>query len=210
MFFSQSSGRRSARVQQRKLHTITGLSKEREFAGSFELGNAAYKFSYAPAKGELRDGKFYLVGRLSVTARRGRTLYRDGVRAVYAGIQGGLGTGPARPLTGAGVAEFEKRRTASTDPAPVQGQRPIPAIDSTDARAFAGVMYLTFGPIEGRALGVPADMSRVQLNARFYVIDDTARALHGIYCSIVDSIEGPLADRAVASALVEELNRKLA
>jgi len=212
MFFSQSKGKAKAAVssRQRKLHTITGLSMERVFEGSFELGNANYKFTYAPARGEAKDGKFYLHGRLSVTNPRGRTLHRDGVRCIFAGIQGGLGTGPARPLSGAGVSEFEKRRTASTDPAPAQGQRPLPAIDSTGPRSFAGVMYMIFDPLEGRALGVSADMSRVQLNARFYTVDDTARTLHGIYCSIIDATDGPLADQAAAAALVEELNRKLA
>lgn len=212
MFFTQSKGKAKAAVssRQRKLHTITGLSIERAFEGSFELGNASYKFTYAPARGEAKDGKFYLRGKLSVTNPRGRTLHRDSVRCVYAGIQGGLGVGPARPLSGAGVSEFEKRRLASTDPAPAQGERRLPLFDNNGPRSFAGVMYMIFDPMEGRALGVPADMSRVQLNVRFYTIDDTARTLHGIYSSIIDATEGPLADQAAAAALVDELNRKLA
>lgn len=211
MFFSQSNGKSKAAVgRQSKLHTITGLSKEREFAGNFALGNATYNFSYAPSKGEIRDGKFYLVGRLTVSSPRGRALHRGGVRAAFAGIQGGMGTAPPRLATGDAIQAFEMKRLGTSDPASAQPQRALPIVEFTGPRSFPGVMYLIFDPLEGRALGVPADMSRVQLNARFYVIDERARTLHGIYASIIDALDESFADQAAAAAFVAELNKNLA
>lgn len=212
MFFSQSSGKsKAARGRQSKLHTITGLSKEREFAGSFELGNVNYNFSYAPTKGEIQGGKFYLLGKLTVSTARGRALHRDGVRAKLAGIQGGMGTAPPRLATGDAIQAFEMKRLGpTTDPAAAQGQKPLPLVEFTGPRSFPGVMYMIFDPLDGKALGVPADMSRVQLNARFYVVDDKARTLHGIYASIIDALDESFADQSAAAAFVAELNKNLA
>jgi hypothetical protein len=210
MFFNQSNGKsKAAAGRQLKLHTITGLSKEREFAGSFTLGSASYNFSYAPSKGEIRDGKFYLAGKLTVSSSRGRALHRDGVRALCAGIQGGLGAAPPRLATGDAIQAFEMKRLGTSDPSSPQQQRALPVVEFTGPRSFPGVMYLILDPLEGRELGVPADMSRVQLNARFYVVDDKARTLHGIYASIIDALDQSFADQAAAAAFITELNKSL-
>jgi hypothetical protein len=77
------------------------------------------------------------------------------------------------------------------------------------ALSFTGVIYFHFEPLSGRQLGVAADMNRVQFNARLTTIDDTARALHGIYCSLIDAVIGDQADTEAAAALVELLNKNL-
>jgi hypothetical protein len=202
MFLSQT--RKS--LQAVKLHTITGISRERQFVGRFEIGRSNYDFTFAPSKAEAAGGKLHLYGRLTVARSKGRPRSRD-VRATLAGIQSGLGGPPPRPNQGETIAAFEKRRAQpAQQPA---DSKPLPVIESTGALSFTGVMYFHFEPISGRALGVAADMSRVQFNARLTTIDDIARTLHGIYCSLVDAVIGEKPDAEAAAALVEELNKKL-
>lgn len=203
MFLSQA--RKSLRPA--KLHTITGISRERLFVGHFEIGGSSYDFSYAPTKAEAAGGKLHLYGRLTVTRSKGRSMSRDNVRATLAGIQSGLGGAPPRPSQGEILAAFEKRRAQpAQQPA---DSKPLPVIESTGPLSFTGVMYFHFEPLSGRALGVAADMSRVQFNARLTTVDDTARTLHGIYCSLVDAVIGENPDAEAAGALVDEINKKL-
>lgn len=70
-------------------------------------------------------------------------------------------------------------------------------------------MYIHFEPLTGKALGVPADMSRVQLNARFAPLNDEERTLQAIYGSIVGALYSKPSDATVAAAAVNELNVKL-
>ncbi len=200
MFFTQSAKKKSAKARpQRKLHTITGLSTQRVFTGDFTLAGATYQFTYAPAKGEVKNSRFLLHGKFTVAGAKGRAQSSDGIKAMLVGVQSGLGGGPPRPNSGAAIAAFEQKRAANT-------MTPI-ATESTDGTSFTGVMYLHFEGLNGRALGVPADLSHTQLNVRFYIVEDTARALHGIYSSIIDALHH--ANAEAAAALVEELNRRL-
>ncbi len=202
MFLSQA--RKSLRLA--KLHSITGVSRERQFVGRFDIGRSGYDFTYSPTKAEATGGKLHLYGRLTVTASKGRPMSRE-VKATLAAIQSGIGGPPPRPNQGETIAAFEKRRAQpAQQPA---DSKPLPVIESTGALSFTGVMYFHLEPISGRALGVAADMSRVQFNARLMTIDDTARALHGIYCSLVDAVIGERPDAEAATALAEELNKKL-
>jgi hypothetical protein len=198
MFLSQA--RKSLRPA--RLHTITGVSRERQFIGKFEIGGSSYDFSYAPSKAEVAGGKLHLYGRLTVSRSRGRRMSRE-VKATLAAIQSGIGGGPPRPNQGDALAAFERRRAQPSD------SKPLPVIESTGQLSFTGVMYFHFEPIPGRQLGVAADMSRVQFNARLTTIDDTARSLHGIYCSLVDAVMGERPDAQAADALVDLLNKNL-
>jgi hypothetical protein len=202
MFLSQA--RKSLRPA--RLHTITGVSRERQFVGRFEIGGSSYDFSYAPSKAEVAGGKLHLYGRLTVTRSKGRPMSRE-VKATLAAIQSGIGGGPPRPNQGDILAAFEGRR-AQTAQQPADA-KPLPVIESTGQLSFTGVMYFHFEPIPGRQLGVAADMSRVQFNARLTTIDDTARSLHGIYCSLVDAVMGEKPDAQAADALVDLLNKNL-
>lgn len=69
-------------------------------------------------------------------------------------------------------------------------------------------MYIHFERLAGSALGVPADMSRVQLNVRFAPVNDAERVMQGAYSSIVYALSGKQTD-AIAAAL-GELNSLLA
>jgi hypothetical protein len=202
MFLSQA--RKSLRPV--KLHTITGISRERRFVGKFEIGRSSYDFIFAPTRAEVEGGKLHLYGRLTVTGANKRSLSRE-VRATLAGIQSGIGGGPPRPSQGEIISVFDRRRAQpAQQPA---DSKPLPVIESMGALSFTGVIYFHFEPLSGRQLGVAADMNRVQFNARLTTIDDTARALHGIYCSLIDAVIGDQADTEAAAALVELLNKNL-
>jgi hypothetical protein len=67
-------------------------------------------------------------------------------------------------------------------------------------------MYVHFERLAGKLLAVPADMSRVQLNARFAPVADAERTLQGIYSSIVNALYGKQPDATAAASAVSELN----
>jgi hypothetical protein len=58
-------------------------------------------------------------------------------------------------------------------------------------------------------LGVAADLSRVQLNARFAPKDSVGKNLHSLYTALVDAVYGQQANEDEAAAIVDELNKIL-
>jgi hypothetical protein len=210
----------------RKVYSVPVWPVERAFRGSFELGGSSYKLLFAPSRAEGSSKKLELQGRLTVTDPRGRSRTIDSVRATLASIQGGLGTPPARrQVIAAGAqtgnistpqqkqqaaGENEKRSgQQSEDEAKRRGAR-LPETEYTGNGSFTGVMYFHFEPLNGGALGVAADLNRVQLNARLVTRDETAGMLHGLYSTIVDALYGESVDEAMGAAAINELNRVLA
>ena len=195
-----------------KLHSIAASLAGRAFQGSFDVAGASYSFTYAPRKAEAIDRKLRLTGNLIVIDGRPNARVPphdlDNVRALLATAQGGIGTAPARPKDLAGSGQ----PAAPTVPAPQQGStsdRPLPVVESTGPLSFCGVMYFNLEPIDARALGVPADLSKVQLNARLAPTDNEGRALHGVYSAIVEALYGKPTDERLAAAAVAELNKML-
>jgi hypothetical protein len=184
-----------------RLHSIGGLLKERTFTGSFEAGGAKLDFSYLPMKASVAGTKLRVEGRLTVINAAGTARVRERVQALLASTQGGLGTAPVRPQVAA--------RVGSTTEAAQAAQSPVAQTEATGPLSFTGVLYFQFEPLEGRDLGVRADLSRVQLNARLAPVDATARALQGVFSAIVDSLYGEKRDDQAAQAYVAELNRLL-
>jgi hypothetical protein len=197
MLFRQSDNRnsddelRKLPSRSARIASIAAISRERQFEGSFSVADKNYDFSYSPATVSLMGRRLQLLGRLTVKDSRGQTHSRDRVRATLVGTQGGIGTAPTRPGNPTSSA------TASSD---------LPDVESTGATSFCGVMYMHFEPLVGSSLGVPADMSRVQLNARFAPIDDTERTLHVIYSSIVTALLGKQPNASAAGLAIAELN----
>jgi hypothetical protein len=214
-----------------KIHSMAASLKAGHFSGSFEAPGpkaATYGFTYDPVSAALAGQKLELRGRLTVTDARGRARSREGVRASLAGTQGGIGTAPARRQVMAGGIQTgtlatsgqqqaaadtrqETRPTApATPPARATAEAPaLPEIDSTGPFSFCGVMYFQFEPLDGRALGVEADLTRVQLNARLAPGDEAGRELHAVYSSLVAALNGEGRDARAAADLLEELNRSL-
>jgi hypothetical protein len=181
------------------LHSIAAIMRERSFAGRFDVAGVSYRFTYSPAKAAVADGKLQLTGGLSVVGERPNVRVsprelRD-VRATLVAAQGGIGTAPPR-----------KRLPADISPA-----RPdLPVVESTGSLSFCGVLYFKLMPLDGRDLGVPADMRQLQLNVRLAPVNDAERGLQGALSSIVDALYGKQVNGDAAEGAVSELNKLLA
>jgi hypothetical protein len=206
-----------------RLHSISGVLRGRNFVGSFDVAGAGYKFIYIPSKSELSGEKLRLRGRLEITDPRGQVRARDNVGALLISAQGGVGATPIRRqvLVG-GVSEStastsgqqqqiagEKPGVATSKPDTSDTAKtvPLPEVESTGPLSFCGAMYFHLEPLNGGEIGVAADLARVQLNARLAPTDESGRALHSLYSSIVDALYGPKADVQMASAVVGEINK---
>jgi hypothetical protein len=220
-----TAARRANATSARKLYSVPVWMHERTFAGEFELGGRSYKLTFAPTQAEIADDALRLRGRLNVNdGKAGLPEVKD-ARATLAGIQGGIGDGPARYkmlATGAtpGPTESptEKQQKAgenekqAVEPAASEKAKMsrLTMTENTGPTSFAAVMFFHLDALDHRALGVPADMSHVQLNARLAPKDPTARSLHSLYTALTHALAGEQADARTAAALVRELNQVLA
>ena len=190
-----------------KIHSIAALPDGRDFVGKFDLGNSHYEFTYSPVKAEVAANKLVLIGKMTISGPSGRPHSRPAVRAVLASIQGGLGSPPpvyngmartAAIAASGNPGDTRPAASASADlPAP-------PGTDNTGAAAFCGVMYLHLEGLDGPSMGVPADLSHTQLNARLFATDELARKFHSLYSRTIAALfEG---NHKEAGELIEDLN----
>ena len=200
---------------QAKLHSIPGLLRGRIFDGQFEAQGKTYRFSFAPT-----------------TAAEGSrspwaTSFVDGVEARLVATQGGVGVSPARRqlLTGtlqtSQTATSEQKMEQEKGPetelqpglhafeSPQFDELGRPMVESTGPLGFVGALYLNFSPLDGRELGVPLDLSRVQLNGRLAATDDLGRDLQVIFSDVVAALYGDRTDERAANEQVQNLNRLL-
>jgi hypothetical protein len=184
---------------QKQLYSIAGLLRGREFVGRFEVGDLSYQFTYSPARVELVAGKLQLRGRLAITDQQGHVRSRAKVLARLAGTQGGVGTSPIRRASSSNERQAIKPEEAAK----------LPEVESSGRLAFTGVMYFHFEPLDGQSLGVAADLSRIQLNARLAPTDDTARKLHGLYSSLVEALYEEKPQKQVVEELLKGINKLL-
>jgi hypothetical protein len=224
----KSKNRRPARGGQTgalRLYSIAAWPEQRAFAGNLISGGKDYRFSYAPSRAEAIDNLLQLTGRLTVTAARGRARALNSVRATLANTQGGVGTGPLRrqmiasdaPIGDQTTSQQKQQVAGETEEqaGEKQGEQArsrgsLPVTENTGPTSYCGVLYFHFEPLDAGALGVPADLSKVQLNVRLEPHDETARTLHGLYCYVVDALYGEPADAKLGAAAIAELNRVFA
>jgi hypothetical protein len=209
---------------QRKLHSIHGLLRGRVVDGEFEVRSQPYRYSFVPATAALVDGKLVLTGRLTVQSPQLGMRFVDSAEARLIAIQGGVGASVRQQIV-AGMAQTSQ--TATSDQKMEQSRGPEtdlqpglhafevaapdalgrPVVDSTGPLGFAGVLYFNFSPLDGPTLGVPLDLSKVQLNLRLAPSDDLARDLQSIFSNVTDALfEAPINERAVGEQ-VQQLNR---
>jgi hypothetical protein len=209
----------------RRLYSIAAWPEQRAFAGNLSLGGTVYKFSYAPSRGEAINKLLHLTGRLTLTDARGRARALNSVRATLANTQGGIGTGPLRrqmiasdaPIGDQTTSQQKQQIAGETEKQAgekqteqAQPRSSLPVTENTGPTSYCGVLYFHFEPLDAAALGVTADLTKVQLNVRLEPLDDTARTLHGLYCYVVDALYGERADEKLAAAAISELNRVFA
>lgn len=196
---AQKQTKPGAGAKAAKVHSIAAMMRERTFAGRVEVADVSYSFTYSPEKAAVTSGKLQLIGNLTVIDGRPNVRvsphHLRNVRATLVAVQGGIGTPPPR-----------KKLPADISPA-----RPdLPIVESTGSLSFCGVLYFKIAALDGRALGVPADMRQLQLNVRLAPVNDAERGLQGAFSSIVDALYGKEVDGNAAEAAVSELNKLLA
>jgi hypothetical protein len=225
---SQAKKTRGARAADRaargvlKIYSVPALLKDRQFIGSFVVPGSLHQLDYAPQRAEVVGGKLHLVGRLTVLGPRGRARSLDRVRATLEGTQGGVGAAPIRRQLLAGGAQTgtvstaeEKQQLAGenekkSDESAKASAHARAVTESAGRESFCGVMYFRLEALDNRALGVTADLSRVQLNARLAPTDDAARTLQDLYSAIVEALYGEQVNERLAAAAVGEINKFLA
>jgi len=197
MMFGITQKRTKAAAKPLKLHSIAAVMRGRGFAGRFEVSGVSYSFTFAPTKAAVAGRRLQLTGNLTVTDGRpnARALPHslNNVRATLISTQGGIGTAPPR-----------QKLPADLGPTAPD----LPVIESTGALSFCGVLYFRLSPLVGRALGVAADMSELQLNVRLAPTVDGERTLQAVYSSIVEALFG--GDANAATEHVGELNTLIA
>jgi hypothetical protein len=195
---AQKRSQRKPAAKTNRLHSIAGMLRDRSFEGNFDVDGVNYSFRYAPDKAAVISDKLELSG--NMTVKDGRPNPRvspheiRNMRATLLATQGGIGTAPPR----------------KTLPAEISEPRPeLPIVESTGSLSFCGVLYLKLQPVQGSSLGVPADMTRVQMNIRLAPVSDVERGLQAAFSWVADALYGKKVDRAAAESAISDLNRFL-
>ena len=218
MSFTQRS---KAAKTQRKLHSVHALLRRHAFTGQFEEQGGKYDFKFTPAEASLAQKKLVLNGRMVVRLPRGGDRSIDRVEARLLAMQGGIGASPVRRQLLTGTAQtaqtstseqkLEQEKGPETElqpglhafepPRPDEFGRPV--VEATGPTSFAGVLYFELSPLDSVALGVPLDLSKVQLNGRLAPTDDTARDLQLLYTDLLSAVEND----QPANDYLEKINR---
>jgi hypothetical protein len=197
--FTQKKNAESKIAADRKLHSIHVLPNGREFVGKIEIGRASYQLTFAPKNAASVSGKLVLTGAVKVKSPGGQQRVADGVAATLLATQGSIASPPPMP-----------RRFAESlrPPLPEPGGS-LPLTDWTGHQGSVAVMYLKLSPLDGRALGVPANLSSVQLNARLYATSEVERDLHWLYSALAVAIHGERPNEQLAADYLGAINHIL-
>jgi hypothetical protein len=202
-----------------------GLLRGRNFQGQFEARGTTYSFTFTPVEAEVVERKLLLTGRLAIKVPKIGVRTIEGIKARLAAAQGGVGVSPVRRqlLTGtaqtAQIATPEQKLEQEKGPetelqpglhafeTPKFDELGRPVVESTGALAFVGALYFHLSPLDGPILGVPLDLSRVQLGGRLDPTDDVARDLQFLFSEVVNALYGKSFDEQAAQQSVDALNR---
>jgi len=209
-------------VHAKRLYSVPVWLSERSFAGGFDYASGRYALVYAPSRASTPGNELELLGRLTITDPQGRAHSRNSVRARLASIQGAIGDPPVRRrvvATGGArgnvsTSQQKQQTAAESEKAEQKAENRqtiasgLPVTESTGPTSFTGVMYFHLEALDGRALGVPADFSRVQLNLRLDPLDETTRTMNELYRDLIDALHVQ-ADPNAAAAILRELNEML-
>lgn len=196
MFTQKGNASSKQTARPRKLHSLHGLLIGREFIGEIETGKTKQKFAYAPKSVAMVNQRIEIRGSFSVTTA-GRTRKAENVKAKLLSTQGSLTAAPAPPM-GADESMLGTRPSVG-----------LPETDATGYRGIIGVIYFKLSALDGRTLGVAADMNDVQLNGRLNPGDEMARALQFWFSVAVQAVHGESPDGNLATKSIDEINRIL-
>ncbi len=202
------------------MHTIHGLLQGRAFAGQFAVLDKAYRFAFIPKTAAIVDQRLTLSGQLRLN-----TGVVENVKAKLLATQGGVGVSPVRRQLLTGTAQtaqtatpeqkMEQERGPETELQPgLHSFAPPkfdewgrPNVESTGTLAFVGVLYFQLSPIADKTLGIPLDMSAVQLNGRLAPTDDLGRDLQLAFSDLVLALDRKQPDAGMVQQNLETLNR---
>jgi hypothetical protein len=182
-----------------KIHSIHVLPNGAGFAGKIEAGRSSYQFAFRPKTADAGSGKLVLTGVVEMKSPGGRRRAAENVTATLLATQGSITGAPPMPR------QFSESLKA---PVPVPSDS-LPITESTSHLGSVAAMYLKLSPLDGRALGVPADLSGVQLNARLYATSEIERDLHWLYSALVEATQGEHKNERLAADYLDAINRIL-
>src|SRR5688572_29479097 len=182
-----------------KIHSIHALPHGAGFAGKIEAGGSSFHFAFTPKNAAAANGKLVLTGAVKVQAPGGRQSVANDVTATLLATQGSITAPSPRP----------RQFSDSLKPplAPPGGS--LPLTDWTGHLGSVAVMYLRLSPLDGRALGIPADLSQTQLNARLYATSEIERDLHWLYSALLEATQGEHKNEQLTADYINAINRIL-
>ena len=196
-----------AKSSQTKLHTLHAVLRGRVFDGELNTRGKTYGVVFLPNQATIVDRKLVLTGRMGFGVPQQSTRFIDGVSATLMATQGGVGVSPVRRQLLAGTAQtaqtatsdqkLEQEKGPETDlqpglhsfEPPKYDDMGRPRVEATGSIAFVGVLYFKLSPLDSKSLGIPLDMSDVQLGARLAPTDDLARDLQLLFSDVVGALE---------------------
>jgi hypothetical protein len=187
------------RKEAKKIHSIHVLPNGVGFAGKIEAGVLSHQFSFTPKTAALSNGKLVLTGVVKAQLAGGRQRVANDVTSTLLATQGSITSPPPMP----------RQFSESLKPPLPTPSGSLPLTDSTGHLGSVAVMYLRLSPLDGSALGVPADLSAVQLNARLYATSEIERDLHWLYSALVEATQGEHKNERLAADYLDAINRIL-
>ncbi|HEY6402338.1 MAG TPA: hypothetical protein VI479_13070 [Blastocatellia bacterium] len=184
-----------------KIHSIHVLPNGAGFAGRIEAG-LSYQFAFTPKTASVTDGKLVLTGAVNVQSPAGRRRTASEVTATLLATQGSITGPPPMPR------QFSESLKPPLQ-APSRSGESLPLTDWTGYFGSIAVMYLKLSPLDGRALGVPADLGAVQLNARLYATSEVERGLHWLYSALLEATQGEHRNERLTVDYINAINRIL-
>src|SRR5262245_712932 len=182
-----------------KIHSIHVLPSGAGFAGRIEAGGSSYQFDFTPKIAASEPGKLVLTGVVNLKLVGGRRRMANGVTATLLATQGSAAGPPPMP----------RRFSESLKPPLPAPSGSLPLTESTGYLGSVAVMYLSLSPLDGHALGLPANLSAVQLNARLYATSEIERDLHWLYSALVEATQGEHKNERLAADYLDAINRIL-
>jgi hypothetical protein len=183
-----------------KIHSIHVLPNGAGFDGKIEAGGSSYQFAFTPKTAAAANGKLVLTGDVKVKSPGGRRRMTGEVTATLLATQGSITGPPPMPR------QFSESLKPPL-PAPANSVGSLPLSDWTGYSGSIAVMYLKLSPLDGRALGVPADLSAVQLNARLYATSEIERDLHWLYSALLEATQGEHKNERLTADYINAINR---
>ena len=187
------------RKEAKKIHSIHVLPNGVGFAGKIKAGGLSLQFSFTPKTAATSNGKLVLTGVVKAQLASGRQRVANDVTATLLATQGSITSPPPMP----------RQFSESLKPPLPTPSESLPLTDSTGHLGSVAVMYLRLSPLDGSALGVPADLSAVQLNARLFATSEIERDLHWLYSALVEATQGEHKNERLAADYLDAINRIL-